>query len=65
MGRILSRKKKLDINEFRHKLVENIQKLSKTKQKVGLFLSGGLDSTTVLSDSKRYGFRLNGLHMWL
>ena len=45
----LVEKRKLDINEFRHKLVENIQKLSKTKQKVGLFLSGGLDSTTVLS----------------
>ena len=48
----------LDINEFRHKLVQNIRKLAKTKQKVGLFLSGGLDSTTVLSIVKDMGLDL-------
>lgn len=35
--------------DFEERLVNNIRKLAQSKQKTGLFLSGGLDSTIVLS----------------
>ncbi len=40
---------KLDTAEFRHKIVESVKKVAKNKNKTGLFLSGGLDSTVVAS----------------
>ena len=54
----LVEKRPLDIEEFKEKLIESIRKIAKTKQKVGLFLSGGLDSTMVLSVVKDLGLDL-------
>ena len=46
---------KINIQEFRQKLIASINKVAKNKQKTALFLSGGLDSTCalgILKDSK-------------
>lgn len=40
---------KFNKEEFRQKLIESVLKVAKTKQKLGMFLSGGLDSTLVAS----------------
>jgi len=40
--------KKIDLEDFRKRLVSSIRKVGKNKQKTALFLSGGLDSTCVL-----------------
>ncbi|MBF83297.1 MAG: hypothetical protein CL489_02350 [Acidobacteria bacterium] len=40
---------KLDTAEFRHKVKESVKKVAKNKNKTGLFLSGGLDSSCVAS----------------
>ena len=43
------RSKKFDLKVFREKTISSIQKVAKNKQKTGIFLSGGLDSTFALS----------------
>ena len=45
----LVEKRPFNVKVFKEKLIESISKIAKTKQKCGLFLSGGLDSTMVLS----------------
>lgn len=44
--------------DFKEKLVNSIRKIAKNKQKTGLFLSGGFDSTMVLSAVKDMGLDL-------
>ncbi len=40
--------KKINYDDFRQRLVSSIKKVAKNKQKTGIFLSGGLDSTCAL-----------------
>lgn len=44
---------------FRGMLIDSIVKTARTKQKVGLFLSGGFDSTMVLSIARKLELDLN------
>jgi len=48
----------LDKQEFKNKLVESIRKVANNKQKTGIFLSGGLDSTAALGVVKDMGLDL-------
>ena len=43
------RSNKFDLKVFREKTISSIQKVAKNKQKTGIFLSGGVDSTFALS----------------
>tara|TARA_Y100001937_G_scaffold101996_1_gene140092 strand:- start:89 stop:1594 length:1506 start_codon:yes stop_codon:yes gene_type:complete len=54
----LVEKRPFDIDVFKEKLIDSISKIARTKQKCGLFLSGGLDSTMVLSIVKDLGLDL-------
>jgi len=45
--------------DFRGLLINSIVKTARTKQKVGLFLSGGFDSTMVLSIARKLDIDLN------
>lgn len=49
---------KLDKKEFRERTVNSIRNIAKNKQKTGIFLSGGLDSTFALSCIKDMGLDL-------
>ena len=48
-----------ETNIFRGMIIDSIVKTARTKQKVGLFLSGGFDSTMVLSIARKLDIDLN------